>query len=59
MSRKNKQCSEAAVRDIRRRTPRNFWPEEKIRIVFDELRGKMSVAELCRREGTAANLYNR
>ena len=59
MSGKNKQSSEAAVRDIRRRTRRKFSAEEKIRIVLDGLRGEMSVAELCRREGIAANLYYR
>ena len=59
MPRKNKQTSEAAVREIRRRTRRKFSAEEKIRIVLDGLRGEMSVAELCRREGIAANLYYR
>jgi len=47
------------VREIRRRTRRKFSPEEKIRIVLDGLRGEQSVAELCRREGIAANLYYR
>ena len=59
MPRKSKQSSEAAVREIRRRTRRKFSAEEKIRIVLDGLRGEMSVAELCRREGIAANLYYR
>ena len=59
MPRKNKQSSQAAVREIRRRTRRKFSAEEKIRIVLDGLRGEMSVAELCRREGIAANLYYR
>jgi hypothetical protein len=45
MPRRKKQSSEAAVRDIRR--------------VLDGLRGEISVAELCRREGIAANLYYR
>ena len=52
---KNKQASEAAVREIRRRTRRKFSPEEKIRIVLEGLRGEQSVAELCRREGIVAN----
>jgi transposase-like protein len=59
MPRRRKQSSEAAVRDIRRKTRRRFSAEEKIRIVLDGLRGEMSVAELCRREGIAANLYYR
>ena len=59
MPRTKKQSSEAAVRDIRRKTRRRFSAEEKIRIVLDGLRGELSVAELCRREGIAANLYYR
>ncbi len=58
MARK-KQSSEAAVREIRRRTRRRFSAEEKIRIVLEGLRGEESVAALCRREGIAANLYYR
>jgi len=34
-------------------------PEEKIRIVLEGLRGEDSIAELCRREGIAQNLYYR
>lgn len=59
MSEQKKQSSEAVVREIRRKTRRKFSAEEKIRIVLDGLRGEMSVAELCRREGIAANLYYR
>ncbi len=59
MSKPKKQSTEAAVRDIRRRTRRKFSPEEKIRIVLEGLRGEQSVSELCRREGIAANLYYR
>ncbi len=59
MPRKKKQSSEAAVRESRRRARRRFSAEEKIRIVLEGLRGEMSVAELCRREGIASNLYYR
>jgi len=59
MSKERKQSTEAAVRDIRRRTRRKFSPEEKIRIVLEGLRGEQSVADLCRREGIASNLYYR
>jgi transposase-like protein len=58
MPRRKKQSSEAAVREIRRKTRRRFSAEEKIRIVLDGLRGEVSVAELCRREGIAANLLS-
>ena len=37
MTRKTKQSTEAAVRQIRRRTRRKFAPEEKIRIVLEGL----------------------
>ncbi len=56
MPRTKKQSTEAAVREIRRRTRRKFAPEEKIRIVLEGLRGEQSISELCRREGIAANL---
>lgn len=59
MSGSKKKSSEAAVREIRRRTRRRFSAEEKIRIVLDGLRGEESVAELCRREGIVTNLYYR
>ena len=59
MTNQKKQTSEAAVREIRRRTRRKFSPEEKIRIVLEGLRGEQSVSDLCRREGIASNLYYR
>jgi transposase len=51
--------AEKLVRDIRRATRRHFSAEEKIRIVLDGLRGEDSIAELCRKEGIAQNLYYR
>ena len=59
MTSQKKQSTEAAVREIRRRTRRKFSPEEKIRIVLEGLRGEQSISELCRREGIASNLYYR
>jgi transposase len=53
------QNAEETVRDIRRATRRHFSAEEKIRIVLDGLRGEESIAELCRKEGIAQNLYYR
>jgi transposase len=47
----------ATVRDIRRRTRKQYSAEEKIRIVVAGLRGEDSIAELCRREGIAESLY--
>ena len=49
--------AEVRVREIRRKTRRKYSAEEKIRIVIEGLRGEISIAELCRREGINANLY--
>jgi len=51
--------AEQTVRDIRRATRRKFSAEEKIRIVLEGLRGEDTIAELCRKEGIAQNLYYR
>jgi transposase len=53
------ESTEKTVRDIRRATRRQFSAEEKIRIVLEGLRGEDSIAELCRKEGIAQNLYYR
>jgi len=52
-----KDGAETAVRDIRRKTRKQYSAEEKIRIVLAGLRGEDSIAELCRREGIAESLY--
>ena len=49
--------SERVIRDIKRKTRKQYSAEEKIRIVLDGLRGEDSIAELCRREGIAQGLY--
>ena len=49
--------AERTVRDIRRKTRKQYSAEEKIRIVVSGLRGEDSIAELCRREGIAESLY--
>ena len=47
--RKTRQTSgERIVKDIKRKTRKQYSAEEKIRIVLDGLRGEESVAELCR-----------
>ena len=48
---------ERIVKDIKRKTRRQYSAEEKIRIVLDDLRGEDSVAELCRREGISQGIY--
>ena len=52
-----KDTAEQAVRDIRRKTRKQYSAEEKIRIVLEGLRGEESFAALCRREGIAESLY--
>ncbi len=59
MSAKGNQSPESVVREIRRNTRRKYSTEEKIRIVLDGLKGEVSIAELCRREGIVSNLYYR
>ena len=51
--------AERTVRDIRRKTRKQYTAEEKIRIVVSGLRGEESIAALCRREGIAEGLYYR
>ena len=52
-----KKPAEQVMKDIRRVTRRHFSAEDKIRIVLDGLRGKDSIAELCRKEGIAQSLF--
>src|SRR5919199_4677151 len=54
-----KEPAEKVVQDIRRATRKHDSAEEKIRIVLEGLRGEDSIAELCRREGLASNIYYR
>ena len=54
-----KKSSESVVKEIRRRTRKQYSAEEKIQIVLEGLKGEISIAELCRREGINVNLYYR
>ena len=54
---RRKDPAEKAVRDIRRKTRRQYTSEEKIRIVLEGLRGEESISVLCRHEGIAESLY--
>lgn len=53
-----KRSADKVVVDIRRKTRRQFSAQEQIRIVLENLRGEVSIAELCRREGVATSLYD-
>ena len=55
----SKDAADKLVKNIRRRTSRNYSAEEKIRIVLAGLRGEESIAALCRREGIAESLYDK
>jgi transposase len=54
-----KDPAEKVVKEIRRATRKQYSAEEKIRIVLEGLRGEDGIAEICRREGIAQNLYYR
>ncbi len=56
---KKASTSEKKVREIKRKSRKQYSGEEKIRIVLDGLRGEESVAELCRREGITESMYYR
>lgn len=47
----------ALIRKTKRATRRRFPTEDKIRILMEGIRGEVSVAELCRREGIHATIY--
>lgn len=51
--------SEKIVHEIKRKTRRKYSSEEKIRIILEGLRGEVSIAELCRKEGLNPNVYYR
>ena len=53
----SRDSADRTVRNIRRKTRKQYSAEEKIRIVLSGLRGEDSIAELCRREGVAESLY--
>ncbi len=53
----SRDAADRTVRDIRRKTRKQYSAEEKIRIVLSGLRVEDSIAELCRREGIADSLY--
>jgi len=52
----SKAPAERVVKDIRRKTRRQFSAEEKIRIVLEGLRGDDSIAELCITKGRFVSL---
>ena len=55
----SREAVEKTVRDITRRTRRHVGAEDKIRVIWQGLRGEESIAEICRKEGLHQNLYYR
>ncbi len=51
------ETARALIRKTKRATRRRFPTEEKIRIVMEGVRGEVSVAGLCRREGIHPTIY--
>ena len=45
------------VNHIRKTTRRKYTAEEKIRVVLEELRGEISVSELCSKHGIQSAIY--
>jgi formylmethanofuran dehydrogenase subunit E len=51
-----KESAESTVRNISRKTRKKYSAEGKTHIVLEGLRGKSTIAELCRRAGIAQRL---
>jgi transposase-like protein len=43
--------------ELKRKTRRTYSSEEKIRIVIEVMRGEMTIAELCLKEGLSQGPY--
>ena len=54
---KKASTSDRKLRQIRRKSRKEYSGEKKIHIVLDGLRGEKTVSELCRREGTTESIY--
>lgn len=52
-----KKNASSLISELKRKTRRNYSSEEKIRIIIEGIRGEMTVAELCRKEGISQGLY--
>ena len=52
-----KKSASSLISELKRKTRRVYSSEEKIRIIIDGMRGEMTVAELCRKEGISQGIY--
>jgi transposase len=54
---RKKKSATALISDLKRKTRKTYSSEEKIRIIIEGLRGEITIAELCRREGISQGNY--
>jgi len=52
-----KKNASSLISELKRKTRRNYSSEEKIRIIIEGMRGEMTIAELCSKEGISQGLY--
>ncbi len=52
-----KKNASSLISELKRKTRRTYSSEEKIRIIIEGMRGEMTIAELCRKEGLSQGLY--
>ena len=52
-----KKSASSLISELKLKTRRTYGSEEKIRIIIDGMRGEMTIAELCRREGISQGIY--
>jgi transposase len=52
-----KKSASALISDLKRKTRKVYGSEEKIRIIIEGMRGEISIAELCRKEGISQGNY--
>ena len=52
-----KKNASSLISELKRKTRRNYSSEEKIRIIIEGMRGEITIAELCRKEGISQGLY--
>ncbi len=52
-----KQSTENFIKDIRRKTRKVYFSDQKNIIVMEALRGEESVAAICRKRGTAESMF--
>ncbi|MBN8720492.1 MAG: transposase [Sediminibacterium magnilacihabitans] len=57
METNQKQSTENFIKEVRRKTRRQFTSEQKILIVMEAMRGELSTAAICRKYGINNNLF--